>query len=193
MSLDVTLFRLVNGLAGQNGMIDSVARLFVNEYFVTAVMALVFLVIWFTPGEPAQRLHRQRGLFVTAFSILLANTILKGINLLYFRPRPSTALDNVTMCFYEPWDSSWPSNPATFAFAMATGVYFTHRGAGIVTYILATIFVLSRVYCGVHYPLDILSGALLGAVTAVVVVRKSRLLNPVWDFLVGLGRRLYLA
>jgi undecaprenyl-diphosphatase len=190
---DTALFRLVNGLAGRSEFADSIARLFVNEYFVTTTLAVLLLVLWFTPDEPARRLKHQRAFFNTAVSVLLANFILKIINLLYFRPRPFTTLDDVTLCFYKPWDSSFPSNPATFAFAFATAVYLTHRRVGLVMYGLATLFVLSRVYCGVHYPLDVIAGALLGSVTAWVVVRGGSVLNPIWDRLIGVGRRLYLA
>lgn len=192
-SFDTTLFRIINGLSGRSEFADNVARLFVNEYYVTTTLALLLLMLWFTPDDPARRLKHQRAVFHTALSVFLANLALKGINLLYFRPRPFTTLDTVTLCFYEPWDSSLPSNPATFAFTFATAVYLTHRRVGLVMYGLATLFVLSRVYCGVHYPLDIVAGALLGVVTAWAVVRSGNVLNPIWDRLIGVGRRLYLA
>lgn len=192
MSLDIGLFRLINDLAGRSALFDSVARLFVNDYFVTTTLALLLLVLWFAPGAPARRRRHQRTFFETALSVFIANIVLKGINLLYFRPRPFMRLD-VTLCFYKPSDSSWPSNPATFAFAFATAVYVKHHRIGAVMYGLATIFVLSRVYCGIHYPLDIVTGALLGSLTAAVVSRSSDCVNPIWDWLIGVGRRLYLA
>ncbi|MFQ5854078.1 MAG: phosphatase PAP2 family protein [Anaerolineae bacterium] len=192
MSLDVTLFYLINGLAGRSKILDAVARLFVNEYFVPTTMALIVLVLWFAPNEPARRALHQRMFFQTALAVLLSNTALKGVNLLYFRPRPFATLD-VTRCFYEPWDSSFPSNPATVGFAVATAVYLHHRQAGLVMYGLAAAFALSRVYCGVHYPLDIVAGALLGSVSAVIVVRQTGFLDPFWDWLIGVGRRLHLA
>lgn len=192
MSLDVGLFYLINDLAGRSEILDAVARLFVNDYFVTTTLALLLLVLWFAPGEPARRALRQRTLFHTALAVLLSNVVLKLMNLLYFRPRPFDTLD-ATRCFYKPTDSSFPSNPATVGFAMATAVYLHHRRAGLVTYGLATMFALSRVYCGVHYPLDILIGALLGSASAAVVVRRSGFLDPVWSWLVGVGRRLHLA
>lgn len=192
MSLDVTLFYLINNLAGRSEVLDTIARLFVNDYFVTTTLALIMLVLWFAPGGPVKRARYQRAFFRTALTVFMSNVALKIFNLLYFRPRPFTTLD-VTRCFYKPTDSSLPSNPATVGFAMATAVYLHHRQAGLAMYGLATLFALSRVYCGVHYPLDVITGALLGGGTAVVVVHISGFLDPLWDWLIGVGRRLYLA
>lgn len=192
MSPDITLFYLINDLAGRSPFLDTAARLVVNEYFVPTTLALILLVLWFAPEEPARRAVHQRMLFRTALGVLLANVVLKAMNLFFFRPRPFTTLD-VARCFYEPWDSSFPSNPATVGFAMATAVYLYHRRAGLVMYGLATLFALSRVYCGVHYPSDIVAGALLGSLSAIIVVRKGGFLDPIWDWLIGVGRRLHLA
>lgn len=192
MGFDTRLFYLINNLAGRNVFLDAVARLVVNEYFVTTTLALVLLVLWFTPGRPADRARYQRMFFRTVTAVLLSNVVLKAMNLFYFRPRPFDTL-KVTLCFYKPWDSSFPSNPATVGFAVATAVYLHHRQAGFIMYGLATLFALSRVYCGVHYPSDIVAGALLGSLTAIAIVRWGNFLDPVWDRLIGLGRRVHLA
>ena len=192
MSLDVRLLYLINNLSGRSNLLDAAARLVVNDYFVPTTLALVLLALWFSPGAPAKRARYQLMLFRTTLAVLLANVLLKGVNLLYFRPRPFATLD-VTRCFYKPSDSSFPSNPATLGFAMATAVYLHHRPAGLVMFGLATLFALGRVYCGVHYPSDIVAGALLGSLTAIAVVRWGGFLDPIWEWLIGVGRRLHLA
>ena len=189
---DVMLFRLINGLAGRNALVDALARLVVNDYFVPSVLALILLVLWFAPSPVHEPVRYRQAAFQAALSVFLANLVVKGINLVYFRPRPFAVME-VTRCFYRPTDSSFPSNPATVGFAMATAVYLCHRRAGLVMYGLATAFALARVYCGVHYPLDILGGALIGALTAVVVVRDLKILQSVWHALLGIARRVYLA
>jgi len=192
MSPDAALFRLINGLAGRNALVDAVARLVVNEYFAPSTLALVLLTLWFAPRSPQARWRYQFAVLQTALGLFLANLIVKGLNLIYFRPRPFAVME-VTRCFYRPTDSSFPSNPATVGFAMATGIYLYHRRAGLAMYALATAFALARVYCGVHYPLDIVAGALIGAFSAVAVVRGMRFLDPVWRSVVDIARRLYLA
>ena len=59
--------------------------------------------------------------------------------------------------------------------------------------ILASGFALSRVYCGVHYPADILAGFALGAGAAWFLTRFSGWLDWVFDLIIGLVRRIYLA
>jgi membrane-associated phospholipid phosphatase len=58
---------------------------------------------------------------------------------------------------------------------------------------LAGGFALSRVYCGVHYPADILAGFAIGAGTAWLLTRHGRWLDHIFDLFIGLARRLYLA
>lgn len=192
MSPDMRLLYALNDLVGRHVWLDAIGRLVVNDYFVTTTLALMLFMLWFLPGIPARRAERQRGFLEAALAVLVANVILKAINLLYFRPRPFATLE-VNRCFYEPWDSSLPSNPATFGFAIATAVYLRYPRLGAVMYFLATIFAVSRVYCGVHYPSDIVAGGLLGTGAALCVARASRHLDPIWARVIGFGRRLHLA
>jgi undecaprenyl-diphosphatase len=62
-----------------------------------------------------------------------------------------------------PTDPSFPSGHAAGSFAFATFVLATHRRAGMALAALATLVAISRVALGVHYPSDVLAGALLGA------------------------------
>jgi undecaprenyl-diphosphatase len=192
MSPDVRLLYVLNNMVGRSALLDAIARLVVNDYFVTTTLALMLFMLWFLPGTPARRAERQRGFLQAALAVLLANLILKTINLLYVRPRPFDALD-VTRCFYKPWDSSFPSNPATIGFAIATAVYLRYPRPGAAMYLLATLFAVSRVYCGIHYPSDIVAGGLLGIGAALAVAWASRYLDPIWARIIGFGRRLHLA
>jgi len=58
---------------------------------------------------------------------------------------------------------------------------------------LAAGFALSRVYCGVHYPADVLAGFVLGAGSAWLVTRYGRPLDRLFDLVIKVARRLYLA
>jgi len=192
MSLDFQLFQLINNLAGHNAFLDGLARLLVNEYFLTTTMSLILVAFWFEGQDWDQRERNQRAILRALIALFVANIVLKLCNLIYFRPRPFDSHE-VNLLFYRPWDSSFPSNPATVGFSVATAVWLYNRRLGASLLALATLFGLSRIYCGVHYPLDVIAGALLGALSAYLVVKKGGFMDPVISLIIRTGRRLYLA
>ena len=81
----------------------------------------------------------------------------------------------------EPTSSSFPSGHAATSFACAaTLAPFVSRTGAIVLYVLAAAIAFSRVYVGVHYPIDVLAGAALGLLVATALrplpaaLRRSR-------------------
>jgi undecaprenyl-diphosphatase len=84
-----------------------------------------------------------------------------------------------------PTTHSFPSGHAATSFACAaTLAPFVGRRAAVVLYVLAAAIAYSRVYVGVHYPLDVLGGAVLGLSVATAlrrlpaVLRRSRPARP---------------
>ena len=192
MYFDLQLFRLINNLVGRHALLDGLAQLSVNEYFLTTIMSLILIVFWFEGQDRDQRERNQSAILWALIALFLANVILKLCNLVYFRPRPFVNHE-VNLLFYHPTDSSFPSNPATVGFCIATAIWLYNRRLGASLLVLATLFGLSRIYCGVHYPLDIIAGALLGALSAYLVVRKGGFIDPMISLIIRTGRRLYLA
>jgi len=65
-----------------------------------------------------------------------------------------------------PGSRSFPSGPSASAFAFATGVGHVLPAAGVPLRALATLVAYSRIHTGVHYPGDVVAGALLGTALA---------------------------
>jgi len=189
---DWALFQFINGWAGRWPVLDGVMRLLVNDYGLTTLMSLGLVALWFEGKEQAQRRRNQRVVLMAILSLLAANVLLKACNLIYFRPRPFT-FHPVNLLFYHPTDSSLPSNAATVGFSLAASVWLGNRRAGLGFILAALLFGLARVFCGVHYPGDVLAGALLGGGVACLLSRQSRRFGLLFSFLLDLARRMCLA
>lgn len=79
------------------------------------------------------------------------------------RPRPFAADATVAVVGGRPGSAAFPSGHASTAFAGAIIVSRMWRRGRVLLWALAALIACSRVYLGVHYPLDILGGAALGA------------------------------
>jgi undecaprenyl-diphosphatase len=72
-----------------------------------------------------------------------------------------------------PSSTSFPSGHSATAFAFATGVGHVLAPAAIPLHGLAALVAYSRVHTGVHYPADVVAGALIGTVLAQLTAHAS--------------------
>ena len=91
-----------------------------------------------------------------------------GVKPLGRRSRPDRAVERVPVARHVrmPSSTSFPSGHSATAFAFATGVGHVLAPAAIPLHGLAALVAYSRVHTGVHYPGDVVAGALLGTVLA---------------------------
>ena len=107
-----------------------------------------------------------------------------GIKALVDRERPSLVYAEPKPLVHTPHDASFPSGHAATSFAAATILSFASPRLAPILYVLAAAVAFSRVYVGVHYPLDIVGGALLGLLVATALRllvrarRRSRATTP---------------
>lgn len=94
-----------------------------------------------------------------ALEVLCCNVILKP---LVARTRPCAVNTAVQLLVPRPSDYSFPSGHTGAAFAAASALLFGKNRLGIPALILATLIGFTRLYLYVHYPSDVLAGALLG-------------------------------
>jgi len=111
---------------------------------------------------------RKNG-FIMALSLLgcllIGNIILKP---LIGRIRPCDVNTAVDLIIKRPLDASFPSGHAMSSFAGAMCIMFYSVKYGIGAMIMAVIISFSRLYLYVHYPTDILAGAILGILIALL-------------------------
>ncbi len=192
MNVDWLLFQALNNLAGRWPLFDRAVQLLMNDYALTTALTVLLVVLWFRGRTAAEREADQAAAIHTIVALLFSAVALKLLNLAVYRPRPFT-FHEVNLLFYHPSDSSLPSNSATVAFVLAVGLAQRSRSLGALAIAMGTMLGLARVIGGVHYPLDIITGALMGALSVWLVVRYSRLLNPLVRGVRWLAGQLFLA
>jgi undecaprenyl-diphosphatase len=108
-------------------------------------------------------------------AILLAESISGALKLWIERDRPPVSRPVPEPLLEAPSTYSFPSGHATVAFACATVLVLAVPRLRWPLFALAALIAFSRVYVGVHYPLDVLAGAALG----VAIARALRMLAGV--------------
>lgn len=103
-------------------------------------------------------------LIALLLGLLIGNVLLKN---LIARPRPFITYEElVPLISQSGW--SFPSGHSLSSFTAATAVFYHHKKAGILCYLLAAAIAFSRLYVGVHYPSDVVCGALIGIIIGIL-------------------------
>lgn len=103
-----------------------------------------------------------------AIEALCCNVILKP---LVARTRPYDINQTIHIIINKPTDFSFPSGHTGVSFAAASAIFFSGNKLGIPSLFFAALIGFSRLYLYVHYPTDVLAGAIIGLLTGFIAVR----------------------
>jgi undecaprenyl-diphosphatase len=133
-----------------------------------ATEGLVFLLI-----AAALALYWRRPWFfvVVLVADVVADLISLALRQLIDRPRPFLVHPLPRPLVHPPSTGSFPSGHSATAFACATVIAWAAPRLAVPIFVLAALVAWSRVYVGVHYPLDVIGGAILGVAVATALLR----------------------
>ena len=139
------------------------------EFLASFLIYFLFFglaILWVVDGKikKEQVLH-------ALLAALVAYLITAIIKIIFPTLRPFQVDGLPPLTFTIPSDASFPSGHSAEAFAVAITVWMHDRKVGWVFLSTATIVALARVWANVHYPVDILFGAIIGTIVAVIVER----------------------
>ena len=172
-------FQWINGWAGYTSFLDELMLLVTTS--VPYVAVAILLSLWFS-SKKKQTLERRRTALYAAFSSLMALFVNSIIHLIYYHPRPFIA-HHVHLLVHHAADSSFVSDHAVLVFAIAWTILLRNERIKYPVFIWAAIVAISRIYIGVHYPVDVIGSALLGFGTSLLVIHYLKKWEPVIQFM----------
>jgi undecaprenyl-diphosphatase len=104
-------------------------------------------------------------------TLVIGNLLLKNM---VMRARPCQIDPTVALLVHIPSDYSFPSGHAMNAFTASTALCCNQKRYGIPALIIAALIAFSRLYNFVHFPTDVMFGALLGTAVALAVCAVFR-------------------
>lgn len=163
--MDLSLYHAVNDFAYRHDRFEDLLRFFATDGEVLFVALLAFL--WLPLGRWALA-NGRRAVAAAGFSALLALGMGHVIAEVVDRARPY-AHHRHHLFIHPSADPSFPSDHATASFAIAVAIWLRHRTAGWIALALAALVSGGRVVVGTHYPSDVVGGALLGTLVALLL------------------------
>jgi undecaprenyl-diphosphatase len=162
-TFNIAVFRFIHNFSGRNIFLDGLGIFFAEWLPYLLVLGFLVLVLY------EQGSRRKVYLFVEgALAVILSRGIITtAIHFFYYHARPFVYY-GISPLISES-GSSFPSAHAAWFFALAMTVWYANRKWGWWYFFLATLMGIARIYAGVHWPLDIIVGAVIGIASAMFV------------------------
>ena len=164
--MNIKIFYFFYNLSHKSFIFDQIVVFITDKADILVLLSALVYLFYFFASHPKWK-RRSLSLwftecFVVVASILSSYGVTFILKVIFHAPRPFVTLTNVHPLVSETPFTSFPSAHAALFFGLATALYLYNKRAGFVFFIIAIIIALSRLVVGVHYPVDIFAGALIG-------------------------------
>lgn len=162
-------FQIFINLNGQFWILDQLMI-----FGATYLIYVVFLIVLFLALKG--RINEKKAALLILLGIPIAVLLIKTIHLFYFESRPFVAY-NFTPIVSETTDAAFPSRHATISAVIAFSyLYFKSKWSLLFLFLMLWIG-LSRIWVGVHYPLDVIGGFLTGIISLCFAIGVKNLIK----------------
>ncbi|EOH93229.1 undecaprenyl-diphosphatase [Enterococcus pallens] len=169
-TIDNQAFYFINHFAGH---IHSIDLIFVDVAKYSPLLLGIYLIwlFFFDKSQP----NTRKNVFLALLSFVLAEAIAKVAGLFYAHPQPFVSLKHVHQLIGHSIDNAFPSDHTLLFFSILGFLFFQHQTRYRWGYlVIAAIVGVSRIWVGVHYPIDVLGAALIGMLSGYLLFYWNR-------------------
>lgn len=160
-NFDLVVFKSINGYAKKSRMLDLFA-IFCADYL--GYIMLVVLAFW------AFKTRNLALLFIPVSAGLFTRFFINEIIYAFYqRKRPLEVL-TINSLIKKPYHPGFPSGHSSFFFSVAFAIFFFSFHLALVFTLAMILVCIARIFCGVHWPLDIIAGAVLSLATNLLIL-----------------------
>lgn len=178
--MNISIFNYFFSFAHQSVLGDQIIIFLANGFSVILMLSGVLYVMYHNEGKfsPIQNYEvfsiRMKEIFVFCATGVFSWFTVSFLKTIFSTPRPYEILDIMPLFTYGSMDS-FPSGHAAVFGALAFGLLFLHRSSGSILFALLSVIVLvARIVSGIHFPIDIIGGILIGFLIAYFFHRLFR-------------------
>jgi undecaprenyl-diphosphatase len=187
-SLETQLLLLINhGTA--NGLFDILMPALTKNGYLMIIPYLIGILVWGSRNKNDQgRSYLPIALWtilIAVCSIYLTGYVEETLKVAVGRTRPCRAIEGIRLIIACPSSFSLPSGHAITSFGVALPLFYLTKGYVSTAWrlyplFLASAIAFSRLYLGVHYPTDVLVGAVLGGGIGLGLAVLYQMGNKIW-------------
>ncbi len=164
--LDENFFAFIHQFVGKSRLLDLLAVFFAE--YSGYLLVIIVLVLIFSGKKAKNNIFNLA--FVSLILLLSRGIFTETIRFFYFRIRPFAKLAFMPLITESADKASFPSGHATGYFALAFSLYFLgYKRWSLIFTAVCILMGIARVFCGVHWSLDILSGIIVAFISSYIV------------------------
>ena len=182
--LNINTFLFLNHFVNKAAWFDDLA--IISAEYLPLVFIALLVYLWF-----ANKRDGRNSALYAGYSALIGLSLNFIITLFYFHPRPFMNNLGTALMVHAP-ETSFPSDHTTFMLSIAVTLLLLKgtRKMGMLLIVLATTGGLSRVVCGIHYPLDLVGSLMVALVSSAFIVTFKGNLAKLNQYIIGLYGRI---
>ncbi|WP_338448081.1 undecaprenyl-diphosphatase [Niallia oryzisoli] len=162
IAINIHLFRMINDLGKEYAFLNPV-MIFIAEY-LTLFLAATVMLFWVSRGN-----RNRIMIFCAVITFILSEITAKIASFIHSNKQPFAELPDVNQLIEKAVDNSFPSDHTILFFSFCVTFSLFNKKIGFLWLIPACFVGLSRIWVGVHYPSDVVTGAFISIITALVV------------------------